>query len=185
MKSVLMATVCMAVLFICCHRGEKEAGGPILAKIDGYNLTLDEFETQLAEESEYNPEYIVTETAKTDFLERLIRKELLIQTAKKMKLDQEPRFMRTIERYWEATLIRDIMELKSRELEKKAYVTQAEIQKAYTAMTEEDNTAPPLEQIREPLLQKLKSEKKQELFLKWVDELRERSQIEINHALLE
>jgi hypothetical protein len=91
--------------------------------INDYHLTLDEFQDQLAAELKLEKDFKLTEEAKREFLEGLIRKELLIQEAKRLKLDRKEKFVRAIERYWESTLIRDIMDLKGKEIAKKIFVS--------------------------------------------------------------
>lgn len=108
----------LLVLSLSCCSQEKSVESKILARINDYNLTLDEFHHQLASELEFDKDFKLTEEAKQKFLEELIIKELLIQEAKKLKLDRKIKFVRTIERYWESTLIRDLMDLKSKEIQK-------------------------------------------------------------------
>ena len=182
-KWVVMAG--MVALLLSCQGPEDANRGPILASIGSYQLTLNEFERQLAEEAEFNPDYIITKAAEPEFLEQLIRKELLIQAAKKMKLDQRERFIKTIERYWEATLIRDIMEIKGAEFEQRVYVTQEELESAYQGIKADDPGAPPFEEIKTAITKKLKNQKKQAHFKEWVEELRAQADITINNALLE
>ena len=108
----------LLLLSLFCCSQEKPVESKILARINDYNLTLDAFHHQLAAELEFDKDFKLTEEAKQEFLEELIVKELLIQEAKKLKLDRKDKFIRTIERYWESTLIRDLMDLKSKEIQK-------------------------------------------------------------------
>jgi hypothetical protein len=108
----------LLLLSLFCCSQEKRVESKILARINDYNLTIDEFHHQLAAELEFDKDFKLTEEAKQEFLEELIVKELLIQEAKKLKLDRKDKFIRTIERYWESTLIRDLMDLKSKEIQK-------------------------------------------------------------------
>ncbi len=123
----------VCAIFFCCTQGQEESG-EILARINVRQLTLNEFEYQLAKEVDMDSEFKLTNKAKRDFLDQLIEKELLIQEAKKRKLDRKKEFMRTIERYWEATLIRDLMDLKGKEIVKGTLVTQEEIEAHYEKM---------------------------------------------------
>jgi hypothetical protein len=177
----LITLVCISFFIICCGNANDDSKGPVIASIDGFELSLMEFETQLAEEQEFNPEYALTDGAKLEFLERIIRKELLIREAKNLKLDQEQRFIRTIERYWEATLIRDIIEVKNREFEKRAYITEAEVE---TALKEEYGSNPYSEKDKAKIMEGLKDNKKQALFIKWVETLRSQADVEINQKLM-
>ena len=95
-----------------------------LAKINDYVLTLDEFQVQLAEELELDRDFKLTKKTKRDFLDQLITKEILIQEAKKRNLDRRDKLMRAIERYWESTLIRDLMIMEGQGIEKRTVVSQ-------------------------------------------------------------
>ena len=106
MKKGLFPPLIFVLLFfvICCAQEQTEKK-EIVAKINDYELTLEEFEDQLATELNLDKDFKLTKEAKRDFLEQLIRKELLIQEATKLELDRREKFTRAIERYWESTLI--------------------------------------------------------------------------------
>lgn len=178
-----------AVLFflsitLCCCSPEKVEEHNILARINDYNLTVDRFQHQLAAELELEKDFKLTNEAKKEFLEELIKKELLIQEAKKLRLDTRDSFIRAIERYWESTLIRDLIELKSKEIQKRTYVSQEEIEARYKEMKGSDETLSPLEEIQEEISTELQEEKKSHLLDEWIGELRKKANIEINEQLL-
>ena len=129
-------------------------------------------------------DFKLTREAKKEFLEQLIRKELLIQEAKKLRLDRKDKFIRTIERYWESTLIRDVIELKSKEIEKKVYVSEDEIEIRYKEMKESRNKLLPLQGIRDIISKELKEKKKTMMLEKWISDLRKKARIEIAEELL-
>lgn len=176
---VLLILVC----FSSCNRenGEKPE---ILARINDYNLTLDEFQKELASEMEMDRKFKLTRKAKKAFLDEIIKKELLIQEARKRKLDTREEFRRAIERYWEATLIRDLLGLKAKDIAAKTYVSEEEINGRYQAMKGADKTLPPLNEMREELRKTLKEEKKTALLEKWINNLKEEAEIRINEKLL-
>ena len=167
----------------CCSQ-EKPEETEIVSRINDYNLTLDEFQCQLAAELELDKDFKLTEQAKRDFLEELIRKELLIQEAKKLKLDRKDKFVRTIERYWESTLIRDIIDLKSKKIEKKTYVSREEIEMRYKEMKKSDEKLPSLKEIEEQIGKELKEKKKTRMLEEWISDLRKNARIEIHEELL-
>ena len=178
---LFFAVACLQLL--SCSQEKKEAS-ETLAKIDGYVLTLDEFQSQLAAEVEFDRDFKLTEEAKKTFLENLIRKELLIQEAKKRELDRKEKFIRAIERYWEATLIRDLMEMKGNEIEKRTVVSQEEIEARYNEMKKSDDQIPPLENMTEQIRKKIVEEKKSKMLGEWIDDLRKKARVEINEELL-
>lgn len=131
-----------------------------------------------------NKDFKLTKEAKKQFLEELIRKELLIQEAKKLKLDRRDKFVRAIERYWESTLIRDMIELKGREFSKRSYVSQDEIEARYREMTKSAEDVAPLNEIQEKIIKELKEEKHTRMLEEWINDLRKNAKIEISEDLL-
>jgi hypothetical protein len=168
-------------LFFCAQ--EEPGGKKVLARINGYELTLEEFQNQLAEELELERDFKLTRQAKKDFLEELIRKELLIQEAKRLKLDRKEKFLKAIERHWESVLIRDLMEMKSQEESKRILVSQEEIESFYQEMM---GSEPPvsLDEIRDSLIRDIRQKKCSQVLSQWICELEAGAKIERNENLL-
>ena len=182
-KSIYFLLIILCSFLFCCAQEKKEED-IVLAKINNYVLTLDEFQTQLAQELKLDREFKLTKQAKNEFLDQLISKEILIQEAKRRKLDRKEKFIRAIERYWESTLIRDLMEMKAQEIEKCSMVSQEEIEMRYNEMKNLDKNQPPLESIRQKIYKKIMEDKKCSMLEEWVNQLKEKAEIEINQELL-
>lgn len=181
----LILAISFSVLQACSPASESTGDEKILATINDYHLSLDAFSRQLASELELEKNYKLTEDAKREFLETLIDKELLIQEAVRMKLDRRDAFTKAIEKYWESTLIRDLITLKSQEISETIYVSQEEVVERYGALKQSAPTMGPLtEELKEQLLQELKASKKSNRLKTWIDELRKQATIEIDDALL-
>jgi len=182
-KTPYLCVLIVTLTLICCSRGsEKE--GTTLCTINNYQLTLAEFERQLRAEQELDPEFKWTREAKAGFLEEIIRKELLIQEAKKLKLDAGEKFLRTIERYWEMTLIRDLIELKGKEAETSADVDGDAVAARYDEMKREHPSLPELSIVKDSIQKELRDEQKNQMLAEWMTKLRENAQIEIDKTLL-
>lgn len=179
----LLVLVLAGVLVSCS--GDSEGEGEVLARINDYALTLEEFETQLAADLEMDERFKLTQEAKQEFLERLIRKELLIQEAKRRKLDQREAFVRAMERYWESTLIRDLMDRKGEEVVKRSSITEEQIRERYEALKAQNQELPPFDDMRERIGKMLLEQVRQERLQAWMEELRERAEVEVDGALLE
>ncbi len=183
-KSIYLLLLMLCSLLLFCTQ-EKKAENQTLAKINDYVLTLDEFQTQLAQEVRLDKEFKLTEAAKKAFLDQLITKEILIQEAKRLNLDRKEKFIRAIERYWESTLIRDLMEEEGKKIEKRTVVSQEEIELRYNDMKKLDKNLPPLASIRDEISQKIMKDKKQRLLEEWTDQLKKSAKIDINENLIE
>jgi len=173
----------LSLSLFCCSQ-EKTEKGKILAMINDYSLTLEEFQHQLAAELELDRDFKLTKEAKKEFLEELIRKEILIQEAKRLQLDREEKFVRAIERYWEFTLIRDLMELKGKEITQRTLISQEEIGDYYKEMQKSEEELPSLKELEEKITKKLKEKKKTRILKEWINDLRGKAKIEINRELL-
>lgn len=174
----------LIIYLFCGCSSENEGQGEVLARINNYKLSLDDFQRQLAEEIELDQEFKITREAKEKFLDDIIKKELLIQEAKKYQLDQKENFIRTIERYWESTLIRNLMDIKGREIEKLITVSQEEIEDYYTKMKQTRSNLPPLKEMQESLTQMIKEDKKTRRLETWINNLREKADVVSNLELL-
>ncbi len=164
--------------------GESKEKPEVLARVNDYRLSVDEFQRQLAAEMEMDKDFKLTHAARKDFLDDIIKKEILIQEAQKLKLDTREEFRRAIERYWESTLIRDLLELKAREIAKRTIVTEEEIKARYKILKSKDENLASLQDLRDEIERKLKEEKKTALLENWVNDLKTKAHIEINENLL-
>jgi len=164
--------------------GQDPPEGKILAKINDYHLTLNEFEQQLAGDMEMEPDFKLTPESKKKFLDQLIRKELLIQEAMRLKLDRREPFIRAIERYWQQTLIRDLIEMKGEEISKRVAISEAEIEARYKTMKAANANVLPLEEMRDEIVAQLKEEQKTQKLKEWIEELKNTATIEINNEVL-
>jgi hypothetical protein len=177
----LLLVLCIGL--VSCGEGT----GPTsetLVKINEYEMPLEEYQRQLKAELELDEHFKVTQEAKRDFLEDMITKELLVQEAKRLKLDRREPFVHAIERYWESTLIRDLMDLKAKEIGQRTVVSEEEIESQYKSLKKEEPNCPPLDQIREKIHGEALEKKKRMVLKRWVESLRSQAKVEVNEHLL-
>lgn len=185
MKSsfVFFLLLLLPISFSACSNGEREKG-ETLVKINDYDLSLLEFQQQLARELNFNEDLKLTPEVKMAFLEQLIQEELLIQEARRLKLDRKEKFTRAIERYWKSTLIRDLLEKRGEVICQKIMVPQAKIEAYYKRMKKEGETPPPLAEIQDQITIELKEKKKCEKLKEWLAEVEKKADIKIDQKLL-
>lgn len=174
------------LLLLCltgCSRQEQEEQA-VLARINDFNLTLDDYEFELSRDVELDNDFKITTEAKKEFLEEMIRKQLLVQEAKRLRLDTKEQFVRTIQQYWESTLIRDLLDLKGKEITGRIYVSEDEIAARYEDMARSITPTAPLQQVRQQILEELKEDKKTAMLEAWVVELRQKATVHIEEGLL-
>jgi len=186
MKKTILCLVPLLVslCLFSCSPEQKTEEDEIVARINDYPLTLSEYQNQLSAVLNLNEEYRLTREAREASLEELIRKELLIQEAKRLRLDRTEKFIRTIERYWEGTLIKNLMEMKGEEIAQRILVSEDEIEAAYNDMKKPGEDLQPFADLREQIADRIREEKKTEMLVEWIEEIRETARVEINEELL-
>lgn len=152
----------------------------IVLQVNDSAITLPEFNEMLKFSAYADPELEITEQSRDDFVQYLIRRQLMIQEAARLKLDRKKEFVMTIQTYWESTLIRNLMDLKSQELKQHVLVTEDEITRYYAENKDRFDTPP--EEAREQIRTILTSKKVEEKLEQWALDLREKADIRINTA---
>ncbi len=171
-----------ANLFCCSQEADNKT--KILARINDYQLTLDEFNNEIAGDLELDDDFKVTDKAKRGLLKEIIRKQILIQEAKRLNLDTKEEFVQAIQRYWESTLIMNLIDLKGKEINKKTYVSEEEIRAHYDKITNGKTSIPALEDVEEKIRNELIEQKKTKILQEWIADLTNKAKIEINEKLL-
>jgi len=178
LKGCLIASV----FFILsgCAGGQDADVGDAAAKINDFVLSKKEFQTQLVRELEYDSTYKATAQAKQDFLKTIIERELLTQEAKKMGLDRDEKFITAIENYWQATLIKHLMETKNREILGRISVSEDDVAGAYQAQKRLNADLPKLSEIEGDITRAALEEKRARAVQEWIDGLHRQADIKIN-----
>lgn len=166
------------VMLAGCGR-EQSDKRDIVTRVNDRNITADEFRYVLGES--YKKRIApLTEAEKGDLLDQMIKKELLIQEAKKRNLDQDEDFRRTIETYWEQTLIRNLLDRVGENLSGKIHVSKEDMVdfKKEQGVAEDSMSA---KEIEEEIFERKKTEALQE----WLEKLERSASIEINREAID
>ena len=89
-----------------------------------------------------------------------------------------------MERHWEATLIRNLMEIKGAEIDGRTSVSSEEVQGYYRAMERSEKSLPPLHMIETELIEDLKEKKKSARLEEWMNALQGKAKIEVHEDVL-
>jgi len=139
-------------LFICgCTPQEKNK--QILAKINNYEVSAHEFEQEFQDSA-----YSRTDTleARKEFLNLLINQKLILQDAQAKGLDRNASFLKMIEKFWEQSLLKLVLDKKSAEISKTLRTTDRESAR----------------------------EQGEKIMDDWIDSLHKNAKIKINYDLL-
>lgn len=106
-RLVLFAFVLTAFTGCAKERPVKE----VLATIGDYSLYKEDF---VSEAELYPPAYRKNIT-KEEMLGDLIKKKIMLMEAERRGLDKKPEFLKMVQRFWEQSLLRSLLDKKSKE----------------------------------------------------------------------
>lgn len=132
MKTRLAAILFAAAAVVACKKGDGKSG-PVVAKVGDQVITADELKRRLDETSPFLRARYNTLERKKEFLENLIRNELLAQEAQRQGLDKSPAVKEQMKRAM-------IQELIKKQLDEKltgADIAEADLKKFYDSHVED------------------------------------------------
>ena len=117
MKQYLSLLFVILLLSGCSNSSTQK---DVLAKVNNYEITRSEFEAEF----KVSP-YGKTDTSESrkEFLNTLIDRKLILQYAQKEGLDREANFLKTIERFWEQSLLKIALSKKTKDIDAKLSVS--------------------------------------------------------------
>ncbi len=130
-----MVVLFLALLILGCGRAkELPPDSECVATINNYKLTVEDFKEDL--KATVGKMYLAEDPAraKSDILEELITRKVLVQEAQRENFDKQPSFMKEIERYWEQALLKFFLKKKAQELEGMIGADEKEIAAEYDRM---------------------------------------------------
>lgn len=110
MICLVLAAAALALCFQGCSQQQRDK--EVIATIGSYSLYRDDFISEL---SLYPPEYRQKAT-KEQILDGIIQKKILLLEAQRLGLDRDPQFMKMVERFWEQSLLRSLLDMRSEEI---------------------------------------------------------------------
>lgn len=154
----------------------------IVIQVNNCSVSLGEFNDLFKFEAYADPELELTNDSRERFIDYLVSKELMIEEATRLKLDQEPEFARAIEKHWESTLICNLLCLKSDELKKKILITEEQLERYYAQ--NKDAFDGPLAEAKTSIRDILERKALEEHLKQWTEDLKKDAYIKINTQLM-
>jgi len=130
MKRYLIIFLGILLISGCkCQAKDKQ----VLARINNYEITKQEFEEEFK-----NSGFSVsdTEESRKSFLDNLINRKLILQEAQRQGLDNDSAFLKSIERFWEQSLLKVMLDKKSKDISMLKDAGKKEIEGAYDGWLE-------------------------------------------------
>ena len=123
---VFLLLLTVSILSGCEQKGKST--GPALVKVGKSEITQDNFLKEISRIPEWAREQFAGKEGKEKLLDEIIKRELVYQDAKKMKLDKDPEYLEKVKEFEKMTLISIILK---KEVEDKAKVDDAEVKEFF------------------------------------------------------
>ena len=112
MKTISRLVVIAVILTAVAGCAKEKPAKEVLATIGNYSI----YKEDLVSEAElYHPAYRKTVT-KEEMLDDLIKKKIMLMEAQRQGLDKKPEFLKMVQRFWEQSLLRSLLDKKSKEI---------------------------------------------------------------------
>ena len=112
MKKILSLPLLVILSIALAGCAKEKPSKESLATIGDYSI----YKEDLVSEAElYPPAYRKTVT-KEEMLSGLIEKKIMLMEAHRQGLDKKPEFLRMVQRFWEQSLLRSLLDKKSKEM---------------------------------------------------------------------
>lgn len=161
----------------CARKGSEEPA----IKINNFQMSAQEFEQEFKEAP---ASLLGPENQKEKFLENLVSRKLILQEAERLGMNREKDFLKAIERFYEQSLLKLVVDKKSNEFASKTQVNDREIETYYNEMKERGLVEKPLPEVYKEIRWQLLRQKQARAFEIWVEGLRQKARIEINKKAL-
>jgi len=176
MKQVLPLILIVAMAFSSgCAKNE-----PTAIRIGDVQFSPSEFERAFK-----NSGFVSKgEKGRKLFLENFVSTRLILKEAGDRGLDKNSDFLEEVQSYWEQGLIKLMLTEKDKELARDLKVTASEVQDYYHKNKDTDFAGQKFEDVAEEIRWILAQEKQQAAMSAWFNDLKIRTNIEIDRQLL-
>ncbi len=162
--------------------GTKEETERIVIQINNYPLTAGEF-NELVQEvgiADEGPE------ARKMFLDTLVTRKLLLQEAAKQGLDKEKPFLKSIENFWEQSLLKTVIDNKMNEMVGKIKISNAELKIYYEQWLHQNpESEKTFDEMKNLFATQLLKIKQSQILDKWIDDLKSKADIKIDKKAID
>lgn len=107
MRRTLAFGLCALALTACGGAKDSKSSGPVVAKGKGFSITAGDFKARLDEQSPFMRARYAELARKKEFLDNLVRFEVLAAEAKRMKLDEDPDVQLTLKKVMVQKLVQN------------------------------------------------------------------------------
>lgn len=119
--------------------------------------------------------------AKEAFLNNLINRKLILQEAQKLSLDTEADFLKSIERFWEQTLLKIVLDQKVKQIRSRITISDGEVNTLYTQWLKENpGSLRDPQDVKTMLREKIIRDRQTAELDAWIETLRRTARISVD-----
>lgn len=178
MRKCLLSLGVLIFIVGCGRATEKKM---MLAKVNNYEITQEEFEEEFKDSSFGRTD---TPESRREFLDNLINRKLILQDAQAKGLDKDKSFLKMIERFWEQSLLKIALDKKGKEIAGSVLVSDKAIEETYNKMVKEGKADRPYSKMYNQIKWELTRIQESQIMDNWISSLRKKADIKINQDLL-
>jgi len=174
-KFTVIFTIIILVVLVSLLRTKKEDS--YLVKINSYTITKQEFDSEFKDSAYAKQD---TLESRKEFLATLIKRKLILQDAQKKGLDKDQEFLKTIERFWEQSLLKRAVDQKVQEISGSVSVTDQAIVEVYNKMQKDGKADKPYDQMYNQIKWSLSRSEESQALDRWIRQLSKSAVIKVN-----
>ena len=153
----------------------------IVVSIDKYRISAQEFEAGYQESVFVSRDDKVK--ARRKYFDNLVNQKLILLDAQKRGLDRKDDFLKSIEHFWEQSLLTVAIAAKTKEITGTVRVPEESIKVLYEQMLKEGVTVRSYQEMFSQIRWQLERQMESQLLDEWVDGLRKKAQIKVDEEL--
>lgn len=163
-------TLALILSYGCAQEKQKK----IILRVNNFKMTAEELEEEIKEAG--IPD---SPQARQKFLEDLINRKLILQEAERLGLDKEREFLKAIERFWEQSLLKVMIDRESKEIANQISVDDREIEKCYNEMFQQGAVKESLPESYNQIKWQVLRNKQTQALNAWIEGLRKKAKVEV------
>lgn len=177
LKGIKMVFIMSSFMFLVIGCGKPRKPAVV---IDNLRIYPDEFEAEFRE-SAYG--YQDTEVSRRRFLEVFVERKAMLAEAIRLGLDKDPQFLENIQDFWEQSLLKLLLDRKTKELSTELRISEEEIKDYYQSHLSQYKDKD-LSSVRDEIKIIIFKKKQKDALRKWIKSLKRRLRIEIDYKQL-
>ncbi len=171
----------LCIAFAGCG-GSPSKDSKVLVQINEYKITVDEFNDGFAASAFASRDDV--DVARTEYLDNVINQKVILLDAQKKNIDKQKDFLRSIERFWEQSLLTVALGSKTREITGSLRVSEEQVRKLYDQMVKEGIATKPYQDMYAQIRWQAEKQIEAQLLNDWMNDLRKKANIVIDKSLL-